>query len=110
MICWPSERFESLVGELRGTPLFESEVDPELAQEVQREAIGGPSTLGDAQRGLDGETTERIISMARGMALTADPLEEAHQEYLAGLDGEVRAMSWTTTVGGTSRSSSLVAR
>jgi hypothetical protein len=111
MAAGPGARFTDLVAELRTTPLFSSEVDANLAQEVQLNAIDGLQSLGDAQHDLDAATTERIISHARGQAhyldefvadqpmpdplepdpLEPDPLEEeAHQRYLAGLGADVR--------------------
>jgi hypothetical protein len=97
----PGERFTDLVAELRGTPVFSSEVDANLAQWVQLGAIDGLPSLGDAQHDLNAATTERIISLARGSAHyldefvvdrpMPDPLEEkAHQWYLAGLGADVR--------------------
>jgi hypothetical protein len=97
----PSDSVQNIISDIRMAPLFESEVDPTLAEEVQLEAIGGLLDFGDSHRDLDVKTTGRIITIAREMAhyldqffadsLTPDPLEDAHRGYVSQLDASVAA-------------------
>jgi hypothetical protein len=97
----PSDCIQNIISDIRFAPLFESEIDPELAEEVQLHAIDGLLTFGDAQRDLDVEATERIIAIPRTMAhyldqffadsMTPDPLEDIHRQYVSELDASVAA-------------------
>jgi hypothetical protein len=101
LASWPSDSVQNIISDIRMAPLFESEVYPTLAEEVQLEAIGGLLDFGDSHRDLDVKTTGRIITIARGMAhyldqlfadsLTLDPLEDAHRGYVSQLDASVAA-------------------
>jgi hypothetical protein len=97
----PSDSVQNIISDIRTAPLFESEVDPEVGEEIQLEAIAGLLDLGDAHHDLDVKTAERIIAIPRAMAhgldrlfadsMTSDPLEDGHRQYVSALDASVAA-------------------
>lgn len=96
-----AEAVHTAVGELRAAPLFESEWDPELTEEIQLDTIDGLLTLGATLMDPDPPSTEQIVSKARSLShyldeciadsLMPEPDKDAQQLYLSRLGDEVRA-------------------
>ncbi|MFJ1587485.1 hypothetical protein ACIOC1_29730 [Streptomyces sp. NPDC088197] len=64
--------FARAVAALTAAPLFESEIEPEFAESFQLEALNGWLMLADALGEMSEADTERIIDVARAMAVYLD--------------------------------------
>ena len=90
------DRLRQAVAALSRAPLFESEVDPEIAESFQLEAIGGWLQLEEALGELSETQTDEIIGLARRQADYLDGCidgtlmvvagEEERQSYLAAVE------------------------
>jgi hypothetical protein len=90
------DRLHRAVAALSRAPLFESEVDPELAESFQLEAIGGWLQLEEALGEMSAARTDEIITLARRQADYLDGCidatlmvvagEEARERYLAAVE------------------------
>jgi hypothetical protein len=90
------ERLRRAVDVLSRAPLFESEVDPELAESFQLEAIAGWLLLHEALGEMSEVQTEGIITLARDQAEYLDGCidgtlmvvagEEVREHYLAAVE------------------------
>lgn len=97
----PDEALQQAIAELSRAPLFESEVNPELGESFQLEAIGGWLLLSEALGEMSDDQTDGIIILAREQAhhldgcidetLTAVQGEELRERYLATVDDRLRA-------------------
>ncbi|WP_234328152.1 hypothetical protein [Streptomyces sp. NRRL S-37] len=79
------DAFQQSIAQLMRAPLFESEIDPELAESFQLEAIGGWILLGQALGELSEVQTDRIIILAREQA---DYLDQCIEGTLMVIEGE----------------------
>ncbi|MEU6343230.1 hypothetical protein ABZ883_20065 [Streptomyces sp. NPDC046977] len=95
-----ARRYDQATTELRGAPLFTSEVDPEVRELVQLETVVGLLTFGEVLETHDPDKIETIRDCPRGLAghldrlvedsFWSDPAEDAHRRYLATLPERVR--------------------
>lgn len=97
----PDDAFQRAIARLGRAPLFVSEVDPELAESFQLEAIGGWILLGEALGEMSEVQTDRIIILAREQADYLDQCidstlmvvaeEGLRERYLANAASRLRA-------------------
>lgn len=98
----PDDTFHQAIARLSHAPLFESEVDPNIAESFQLEAIGGWMLMGEALGEMSQVQTERIIILAReqadyldqciaGTLMVATGEEGLHERYLANVGNGLRA-------------------
>ncbi|MFJ8200165.1 hypothetical protein [Streptomyces sp. NPDC096152] len=95
------EGLAEAIVDISSAPLFESEVEPELTELFQLEAINGWLLLGNALGEMSEEQTHEVVGLAREMAtyldscmddsLTVVDGEECRERYLAGADERLRA-------------------
>lgn len=90
------DAFQRSLAQLMGAPLFESEIDPELAESFQLEAIGGWILLGQALGEMSEVDTDRIIVLAREQA---DYLDQCIENTLLVIEGEQRRGRYLESVG-----------
>jgi hypothetical protein len=94
-----ADAIHTAADELQTAPLFSSEWDPGLTQEVQLETIGALLRLNDRLMDLDVDSAEYIVYKTRAMttyldefvadSLTPNPAEDTHQRYHSQLGDEV---------------------
>ncbi|WP_406317232.1 hypothetical protein [Streptomyces sp. NBC_00118] len=99
----PDDAFQQAITGLSRAPLFESEVDPELAESFQLEAIGGWILVGEALGEMSEVQTDRIVILAREQAVYLDQCidstltvvadEGLRERYLANAASRLRAYS-----------------
>ncbi|WP_141726644.1 hypothetical protein [Actinacidiphila rubida] len=65
------------IADLRSTPLFASEVEPEVAESFQLDALSAWLTFADVLGAMGEEDTERIVRLARELAVYLDDVMEA---------------------------------
>lgn len=97
----PDYAFQQALGRLRQAPLFESEVDPELGESFQLEAISGWLLVGEALGEMSEEQTDTVVVRARELAdhldgymdgtLTVVAGEEDRDRYLANVADPLRS-------------------
>ncbi|MGC9536763.1 hypothetical protein [Streptomyces sp. UG1] len=97
----PDDALQQAIAELSRAPLFESEIDPELAESFQLETIGGWILLAEALGEMSEVQTDRIIILAREQADYLDRCiddtlmvvegEEFRERYLANTEDRLRA-------------------
>jgi hypothetical protein len=93
--------YRQAIFELRGAPLFTSEIDPEMVAEVQLETIDRLLTFGETLNEAGAGEIERIIDCPRVVAngldqrvedsLHVHPSQDAHDRYLTTLAGPVQS-------------------
>ena len=97
----PDHAFQQALDRLSQAPLFESEVDPELAESFQLEAISGWMLVGEALGEMSEAQTDTIVVRARELAdyldeymdgtLTVVAGEEGRERYLANVPDSLRS-------------------
>ncbi|MEU0603982.1 hypothetical protein ABZ484_38070 [Streptomyces sp. NPDC006393] len=95
------EVFQQAIGRLTSAPLFESEVEPGLAESFQLEAINGWLMLSEALGEMNETQTETLVYLARELADYLDGImenssvevagEDQRDAYLAGIDDRLRS-------------------
>lgn len=96
-----NEDLERAVAELCSAPLFESGIEPEFAESFQLEAISGWLMLSEALGEMSEEQTDRVVRLARELAVyldsyMAESLTEVgggdlRESYLADIDDGLRS-------------------
>ncbi|MCX4743781.1 hypothetical protein [Streptomyces antibioticus] len=96
-----NDALQQVISELSRAPLFASEIDPNLAESFQLEAIGGWILLTEALGEMSEVQTDRIIILAREQAHYLDQCieetvvavegEELRESYLENVEDRLRA-------------------
>lgn len=92
----PHDGLTQAVAHLSCAPLFESDVEPEFTESFQLEAINGWLMLEEALGEMSEERTERLVSLAREMAVYLDDYMDA---VLTPVDGEEDRKRYLADVG-----------
>ncbi|WP_437094083.1 hypothetical protein [Streptomyces sp. enrichment culture] len=92
----PDDAFRQALARLSRAPLFESEVDPELAESFQLEAIGGWLLVGEALGEMSEDQTDGIVLLARAQA---DHLDGCIDDTLMAVGDEGLRERWLAQAG-----------
>ncbi|MFJ8110263.1 hypothetical protein [Streptomyces sp. NPDC096132] len=97
----PHQAFQQALDRLSQAPLFESQVEPEIAETFQLEAISGWMLVSEALGEMTGEQTDAIVVRVRELAHYLDECvdntlmvvagEEERERYLANVADPLRA-------------------